>query len=147
MTVYKEKPKEFESLLDVVSCFIVHEGNLLLVQYSSYSPNEGKWVTPGGKVEKGEAIEDAAPRELFEETGIKETLQLVRTYYVERESLCYTLHLFYTTVEEKPEVILSHEHKGYKWHPLSGNDHDLNTFVGSGDIILDFIKNWNAGTV
>lgn len=42
-----------------------------------YDPKQPKrkafWVTPGGKIEEGETCEIAAKRELFEETGIKES--------------------------------------------------------------------------
>lgn len=33
--------------------------------------HEGKWVGVGGKIEKGEAPEECAVREVFEETGLK----------------------------------------------------------------------------
>ena len=50
------------------------EGRLLLFQFShSRGPLAGStyWATPGGAVEEGETFEDAAVREMFEETGIK----------------------------------------------------------------------------
>lgn len=46
------------------------EGRLLLFRFT---PEDGRapfWCTPGGAVDPGESYEDAARRELYEETGI-----------------------------------------------------------------------------
>lgn len=43
--------------------------NVLLVQVN-YGVAKGKWILPGGTVDKGEHPEQTAERELFEETGL-----------------------------------------------------------------------------
>ncbi|WP_299662826.1 NUDIX hydrolase [uncultured Ruegeria sp.] len=48
---------------------VIHEGQALLVQRNK-EPDAGLWGFPGGHVEWGETVLDAAARELREETGV-----------------------------------------------------------------------------
>jgi 8-oxo-dGTP diphosphatase len=49
-----------------VGCIVVHESRILLVR-----GRRGLWSTPGGHLEFGETLADAAARETFEETGVR----------------------------------------------------------------------------
>jgi len=63
-----------------VDTVVFHEGKVLLVKRGS-EPFKGKWALPGGRVECGERVEDAALRELKEETGIDaELVTLISVY-------------------------------------------------------------------
>ena len=48
---------------------VLHQGQVLLVQRSK-QPDRGLWGFPGGHVEWGETVLEAAQRELFEETSV-----------------------------------------------------------------------------
>jgi len=50
----------------VTNCVLIRDGKILLLQ----KPRRNWWVAPGGKMEPGESIRDAAIREFREETGI-----------------------------------------------------------------------------
>lgn len=52
-----------------VSVAIHHEGRFLLVRRGN-APARGQYAFPGGRVEDGETLEEAARRELMEETGM-----------------------------------------------------------------------------
>lgn len=45
-------------------------GDQVLLIKRGRAPRLGEWSIPGGKVNRGESLHDAALRELFEETGI-----------------------------------------------------------------------------
>lgn len=59
-----------------VLAVVVHAGQVLLVQRAN-PPDAGLWGFPGGKVEYGETLLQAAERELLEETGVRATAQAV----------------------------------------------------------------------
>src|SRR5687768_11540627 len=54
----------------VVAVLARHKNKFLLAKEILEGGNE-YWIVPGGKVEFGESIEEAARREILEETGIK----------------------------------------------------------------------------
>lgn len=51
-------------------CFVTSTGNDLLLTKRAIHPAFGDWTLPGGYMELGETVEEAAVRELLEETGI-----------------------------------------------------------------------------
>jgi ADP-ribose pyrophosphatase YjhB (NUDIX family) len=81
---------------------IIKDNHVLLVQVT-YGANKGYWMLPGGLVEEGETFEQAAIREVKEETGIvANTIRLiaVRTGVKENSSgLEYGIYLIYEMEE------------------------------------------------
>ena len=60
-----------------VGAVVVHQGRVLLVQRGT-EPLKGRWSIPGGLIEVGESLHEAAAREVLEETGlIVEPVELV----------------------------------------------------------------------
>jgi ADP-ribose pyrophosphatase len=53
-----------------VGAIVVRENKVLLVKRSQ-PPGQGLWAIPGGRVELGETLQQAAEREIMEETGLK----------------------------------------------------------------------------
>jgi 8-oxo-dGTP diphosphatase len=51
--------------------FVIDEYGRLLLGVREKEPHRGQWVLPGGKVEPFETIEEAAQREIREETGLE----------------------------------------------------------------------------
>ncbi|MDJ0871437.1 MAG: NUDIX hydrolase [Gammaproteobacteria bacterium] len=53
-----------------VGAVVIWKDRVLLVKRRD-PPNEGQWAIPGGSVRLGETLQEAAERELHEETGIR----------------------------------------------------------------------------
>jgi len=52
-----------------VGAVVFNEGRVLLVRRGK-APSKGLWAIPGGSVELGESLQEAAEREILEEAGI-----------------------------------------------------------------------------
>ncbi len=52
-----------------VAALVFRDGSVLLVKRRD-EPNRGRWSPPGGSLELGETVEEAAARETLEETGV-----------------------------------------------------------------------------
>ncbi len=96
-------------------------------------PYEGKLNFVGGRVEKGESSEDAAYRELEEETGItcRET-SLFRlmdlTYYYQQ----FVLEIYVGMLEK--DAVLREEKNPLVWLPLTEDFTDRDRFAGDQNI-------------
>ena len=78
-----------------VATFVVHRGRVLLL----FHPKIGIWLPPGGHIEHGELPDEAAVREVLEETGVRCQLvgeqgvdvaypqQLVRPFGIQVENI------------------------------------------------------------
>lgn len=63
-----------------VGTVTIKNGRILLVK-RAFDPGAGKWSIPGGLVEVGEKLSEAAVRETEEETGIKvDVLELINVF-------------------------------------------------------------------
>lgn len=52
-----------------VGAVVMREGKILLVK-RGVAPSKGLWAIPGGTLELGETLQQAAEREILEETGV-----------------------------------------------------------------------------
>ena len=84
-------------------------GEILLIK-RGVEPAKGKWALPSGFVESGETTEETAVRELFEETGIKGS--------VERLIGVYTEH----TEIHGGVLVIGYEMNFESGHPRAGSD-------------------------
>jgi|SRR5579875_512577 len=89
--------------------------------YLSLHYPAGHWDFPKGAVEAGETEEQAARREIMEETGLKiESFvpgfrKLIDYHYRRSEGLSHKQVVFFLCKAGSKSVKISFEHSGYEW--------------------------------
>jgi 8-oxo-dGTP pyrophosphatase MutT (NUDIX family) len=89
---------------------------ILLLKRAEKGDSFGKWSVPGGKVENGENILDAAQRESKEECGYFGGYKF--GHYDDADGR-HHFHTFFYAVDKPFDVTLSDEHSDYKWIDLN----------------------------
>jgi 8-oxo-dGTP diphosphatase len=92
------------------------DGQILLLKRAVGSAMAGQWFMPGGAVEDDELPEDAARRELLEESGLEidGDLELVGAYPMWVYG-GHCLQLSYRGRLRDGDVVVSAEHDGARW--------------------------------
>jgi len=90
----------------------------LLLHYAS-----GHWDLPKGKIERDETKEEAALRELHEETGLTGTIipgfqEQLSYIFTDYDGLVtHKMVYFFIGKSNDQSIVLSHEHQGFIWLP------------------------------
>ena len=76
---------------------VEHEGAILLVR-RNHEPMYGRWSFPSGYVDRGEAVEDAARREVLEETAVEIAIdRLLGVYSTTGEPVVFVAYAGHST--------------------------------------------------
>lgn len=107
--VYYDNPKV------IAGAIIEHEGRLLLCQ-RGIPPRVGTWTLPAGFMERGESVEEAAQREVMEETGIQ--AEILTPYSIFSVPPTNELYIIYRARMREWRASPGHETLDVKWfHP------------------------------
>lgn len=97
-------------------------GDEVLLIRRGRAPRLGEWSIPGGKVEPGESLRDAALRELYEETGVTaEITRLIEVYEIIEPGVHY--------------ILIDYAATWISGHPRPGDDADEACFVAFDDAL------------
>lgn len=112
-------------LVDVYPYFMEqNEVKILLFKRSTDVVYANQWRMIGGKVKRQETADQAAMRELEEETGISDprlfwTIPSLNQYYDHTEDVIRQIPAFAAEINGSEDIILNHEHVEFRLVPYS----------------------------
>lgn len=116
--LFENPPVDFNPKVEVSACYIVANGEILLIKRAIGKPEECLWGVPAGKIDQGETPFEGAQRELYEETELRfETDQFIDQgkLFARKPSIDYIYHMYLIILETKPDVTITEEHLDYYW--------------------------------
>ena len=109
----------YELILDVlpiasVEAIISKDDSLLFLRREN-SPAKGQWWFPGGRIRKGETLEEALYREVKEETGLEVIKSELVNVYSRIFDGRHDISIAYMCECEGDKIVLNDEHSEYKF--------------------------------
>ncbi len=106
--------------MDVVLFTIIRDALHVLLVRRKYAPFRNRWAIPGGFVEKNESLDEAALRELKEETGVKKVYleQLCTFGDPGRDPRGRTITVAYFALTRPVDVRADSDAADAEWHPV-----------------------------
>lgn len=139
---FKQRPENFQNVVEAAGCFCEWEDKLLFLLRIPEKVYGNTWGIPGGKFEKGETSQQAVIREVFEETGldVSEGLESFGCLYVKLPHLNYIFHMFRKRFELCPEIRLGpEEHYEARW--LTAEEvYQLPLIVGGKETLDEYLR-------
>ena len=122
--IYERRVKKTETKIvpGVVEVYVIrHNGGdwrVLTLQRAADAKRPGSWETVYGKIDSGERAEDAAVRELSEETGLEVKALYnvtVNSFYLHAKHTIEMCIVFAAFVADDAEVTIGEEHQRFEW--------------------------------
>lgn len=116
--VFEHPPENFNPKLEVSACFITVQDKVLFMKRQPHRSEPNKWGIPGGKLEKNETAQQAAIREIKEETGLDlpPNVQHLGTVYIRYPEVDFVYHMYGHDLHDYPNILFDPiEHVEYRW--------------------------------
>ena len=108
-----------------MGAIVFHQNKVLLVKRGT-PPNAGQWAIPGGRVHFGETLQQAAEREILEETGIQiQAGKPVFAFDVLQQDMNANCQLHYVVIDLAADYLSG--------EPVAGDDADEASWVSAAE--------------
>jgi len=97
---------------------IKNDEKFLVMKRSEETSSSGFWTFPGGKIEEDETVEEAALREIKEETGLEPEVLRTGESYMNKGELGLWKVFPVLMESSSQEVEMNHEHSEFLWIEL-----------------------------
>jgi len=104
--------------------FILKKDNSFLLAKRNNKPAQGQWFFPGGRIMKGETLEDAVKRKAKEEVGVEVTigkmLGVEETLFPDGpfEGSTHTINIVFlvSPIDRDDEIVLDNQNEESRWY-------------------------------
>jgi len=135
-------PDEYQKFYVGINIFVIKNSQILLGKRKN-GYGAGTWGLPGGHLETGEAMKDAAARELMEETGLTAKSFEFSNIFNDRNSYPHHLQVGFMAQDVTGDLVLKEPDRCEEWKWFNVDELPKDLFPSHVKQIENFIKKIN----